>query len=105
MNSQARNTLSDEVGMVGMFLAILLLTSACGPPSARQLGQACQASTDTQSAQCTDYWGQGQQHQAASLAAKGMLPSAGLGTMGTQGPIGTRGPIGPGGTQSRRSGW
>src|SRR5262249_60840875 len=90
---------------VSVFLALLLLASACGPPSARQLGQACQASNDTQSAECVSYWGKGQQHQAAALTAKDNPPAAGVGSLGTQGPIGTRGAIGPGGAQSRRSGW
>jgi len=90
---------------VRAFLALFLLASACGPPSARQLGQACQASNDTQSAECASYWGKGQQRQAATLTAKDNPPAAGVGSVGTQGPIGTRGPIGPGGAQSRRGGW
>jgi uncharacterized protein YceK len=85
--------------MKGVLLAILLLTSGCGgPPSLRQLGQACQASNDTHSAQCADYWGRGQQNEAAALTAKDMPPAAVLGPMGSGGPLGT------GGGQSRRSG-
>jgi len=105
MKSKARNTFPAEVSIVGVLLAVVLLVSACGPPSARQLGQACQASNDAQSAECAGYWGKGQQHQSAALAAKENPSAAGLGSLGTQGPIGTRGPIGPGGAQSRRSGW
>ena len=90
---------------VSACLALLLLANACGSPTARQLGQACQASNDTQSAECASYWGKGQQHQAAALTAKDNPPAAGVGSLGTQGPIGTRGPIGSGGAQSRRGGW
>jgi uncharacterized protein YceK len=84
--------------MKGVLLAILLLTSGCGGVSLRQLGQACQASNDTHSAQCADYWGRGQQNEAAALTAKDMPPAAVLGPMGSGGPLGT------GGRQSRRGG-
>jgi hypothetical protein len=105
MDSKAIKKLPKDVSIVGVWLAVVLLASACGPPNARQLGQACQASNDTQSAECAGYWGKGQQHQSATLTAKDNPPAAGLGSTGTQGPIGTRGPIGPGGAQSRRNGW
>ena len=103
MDSKALKKLKDG-RIVGVWLAVVLLASACGPPSAHQLGQACQASSDAQSAECAGYWGKGQQHQSAALAAKGVPPSAGLGTMGPGGLMGTGGPLGTGGIQSRRNG-
>ncbi len=65
--------------MVGLFLAVLLLASGCGP-SLHQQSQACVASKDAQSAECAAYWSKGQQNQAAVLSATDMPPSApGLG--------------------------
>jgi uncharacterized protein YceK len=79
MDFTAIKPLPKEVSMRGVLLAILLLASGCGGVSLRQLGQACQASNDTHSAQCADYWGKGQQNEAAAVTAKDMPPAAVLG--------------------------
>jgi hypothetical protein len=85
-----------------VFVVVLLLASSCSQPSLHKIGQACQASNDAQSAECSDYWSKGQQHQNASLTTKGVPPQAtGSGLAGLGGP---GAPIGSLDTQSRRKG-
>ncbi len=61
--------------MVGVLLTVLLLASGYGP-SLHQQSQACVASKDAHSAECTVYWGNGQRTQAAALRAKDVPPPA-----------------------------
>lgn len=91
MADKAIKKFSEEVTMMGVCLVVLLLVSGCGP-SLHQRSQACLASKDAQSTECADYWGTGQQKQAAALSAKDVPPPAP--TLGYPSP----------GIQPRRSG-
>ena len=61
--------------MVGVVLAVLLLASSCSS-NLHQRSQACLASKDTQSAECTAYWSNAQPQHAAELRAQDKPPPA-----------------------------